>query len=163
MVVSPHTDPHLHGDGASGADAEAQSLEAAARRLRTEWQHTLTAVKRAYYVERQVLGLKVFDVGFRVALGVLGGFTAIALAVAGALLVVFGARRGLVVWTRDAWWVDLIVGAVILALLGLGAFLARRAVHRGTLARTRAHLGLAATTDPDVPAHLVPPATRGAG
>ena len=160
MLSSPDTDPSLRRDAAAKPHGEPESLETATRKLRSEWSHTLTALKRSWYAERQALGLKLFDVGFRVALAVLGGFTAIALCIAGALLVVIGARRGLVVWTRDAWWVDLVLGAAILGLLGLAAHLARRAVHRSTLARAQAHLGLAPAPDPDVPAHLVPPATQ---
>jgi H+/Cl- antiporter ClcA len=161
MVASPDTDPTLRRDAPS-APAGGESLEVATRKLRAEWQHMLTAAKRAFYVERQAFGLKVFDIGFQVVVGILGGFVAIALCVAAAVLVVLGARRGLVVWTHDAWWVDLVLGTVILGVIGLAAHLARRAVHKSTLKRTQAQLGLTPPQDPAVPAHLVPPPTHSA-
>ena len=160
MVASPETDPDLHGDAHSAPSAQAESLETATRKLRSEWEQMLTALKRAFYVERQAMSLKLFDIGFKIALGILGGFTAIALCIAAALLVVLGARRGLVLLSHDAWWVDLVLGAAILGIFGLVAHLARRSVHKGTLARTKAQLGLAPAVEPDVPAHLLPPATR---
>ncbi len=160
MVSSPETDPTLRRDAGPAPAAAPETLEAATGKLRSEWNQAFTALKRSLYVERRALGLKLFDVTFRVALVVCGILTAIALSIAGALLLVIGARRGLAVWTHDAWWADVVLGAVILGLLGLAAHLARRAVHRATLARTQEHLGLAPTPDPDVPAHLVPPATR---
>jgi len=163
VVSSPNdTDPTLRRDASGPPHAKPETLETATRKLKSEWHEAFTALKRALYLEKQAFGLKLFDVAFRVAVVVCGGFTVIALSIAGALLLVIGARRGLAVWTNDAWWADLVLGAMILGILGLAAHLSRRAVHRGTLARAQAHLGLAPEPDPDVPAHLVPPTKRSA-
>lgn len=162
MFTSPETDPNLRRNAHAAPGAGPDPLEAATGKLRSEWEQAFSALKRSFYVERQALGLKLFDFAFRLALIVCAGFTLIALSVAGALLVVIGARSGLAAWTGGAWWADLVLGAAILGLLAWGAHLARRAVHRRTLARTRSHLGLAEKPEPSTPAHLVPPTARSA-
>lgn len=160
MLSSPETDPNSSRTAGPAPAAGPDPLATARAHLVAEWNLAYTALKRFLYLERQVLGIKLFDVAFGAALVLLGGFTVIAVSIAGALLVVIGARRGLEIWTHGAWWADVVLGGVILGLVALGAHLARRSIHRGTLARARLHLGIAPPRDPDVPAHLVPPPTR---
>jgi hypothetical protein len=112
----------------------------AADRLRAELDLTIQALKRSFHVQREVIALSVFDTAFRAGTIAIAAAAAFALAVASALLFVNGARRGMTLWTRDAWWSDLVVAAAIGAVVALVAHTVRRRVHRAVLARTLARL-----------------------
>jgi len=115
----------------------ADPFHLAAERLRVEVDQTLSALKRAAYVERESLGLALFDVGLRGFLYATAGAAVLALAVAATLLVVSGARAGLQSWTGNAWWSDWILAIASLAVIAVAVRVTRGAVHRSTLNRTR--------------------------
>lgn len=122
---------------AGPSTSEPDEFQAALGTLRAEFGSTWNAVRRAAYVERQSLGLTMYDaasklIGWACALAAL-----FVLTISAVLLFLHGARRGLQEWTDDAWWCDpalaiLVAGGVVLAFHGL-----RRHVHRSTLSRVK--------------------------
>ncbi len=123
-------------NGATAADPFREATD----RLRAEFGVTYTAIRRCLYVERQALGLSLFEGAFRLGTLVCLGLTGLALAITAALLLVTSLRRGLALWTDGAWWSDLVLALA----LGIGivavAQMVRRYVHRSVLARTRREL-----------------------
>jgi len=115
----------------------ADPFREATGRLRTEAVATWTALKRSFYVERQSLGLSMFEGAFRLMTFIGLGATGIALTILAAFLVVGSARRGLTLWTQDAWWSDIVVAVFLGASVVLIAHAVRRYVHRSVLACTR--------------------------
>lgn len=125
-----------HDNGAAAPDPFREATD----RLRAEFGVTYTAIRRFLYIERQALGLSLFEGAFRVGTFVCLGLTGFALAITAALLLVTSTRRGLALWTNGAWWSDLVLALA----LGIGivtvAHMVRRYVHRSVLARTRREL-----------------------
>lgn len=134
-------DDPLHDHApSSGPSAKQQiasdELRVARERLHSEIDGVLTALKRAWLVERKVIGLVIFDAGYRAAC-----YAALALAglltlLVATLLLLAGARHGLRVWTDGAWWSDVVLAVVLIGILAAVAHGVRRTVHRSTLATT---------------------------
>lgn len=119
------------------APAAADPFREATGRLRTEFDTTMTALKRSLYIERKALGLAIFENGFRLMTFVGLGATAIALTIFAGFLFVGSVRQGLVLWTNGAWWSDLVLAVVLGGSIALIAHSLRRYVHRSVLASAR--------------------------
>lgn len=133
------------------AHPASEELRLAREALNTEIHGVFRSLKRALYVEKRVLGLTMFDAGYRLA-----GFAAVtlsglAISLVATLLLVASVRRGLQVLTQDAWWSDLILAVVLLALLFGAAPAYRRFIHRSTLAETRRELNRTDVAHPTEP------------
>lgn len=115
----------------------ADPFREATGRLRAELDETFVALRRTVYVERQILGLSIFDAAFRCAVFACLGATGLAIAIASAWLLVASTRRGLAQWTGGAWWSDLVLALLLALALAGAAHGVRRLVHRSALARTR--------------------------
>jgi hypothetical protein len=125
-------------------DGAKDSFREAADRLREEFDATIGALKRSAYIEKQSFGLTVFDVALRGGLLAAAGAAVLALAVSAAWLLVSSTRRGLALWTNDAWWGDLVLAVAIVAVLGGSAYFVRRSVHKSVLSKTRRKLAASA-------------------
>jgi hypothetical protein len=123
---------------------ESDDFRVAAEQLRAELGQTMTAVKRTLYVERQALGLSIFDSAFHVASVAMGTAVGLALAVAAAILLVTGARGGMQALSGDAWWGDLVVAVTALLVVVGGALVYKRWMHRTVLSKTRRMLAKSA-------------------
>ncbi len=132
-IDNPSADVSRPGQPTPAADP----FREATGRLRTEVDATWTALKRSFYVERQSLGLSMFEGAFRLMTFIGLGATGIALTILAAFLVVGSARRGLAMLTKDAWWSDIVVAAFLGLSVVLIAHAVRRYVHRSVLASTR--------------------------
>ena len=117
-----------------------EELQTAARALRSELTEVLASLKRSWLIERQAIGLAIFDSAFRVGMALLASAAALVLSAAGTLLLVSAARRWMDAATDAAWWGDLVLGIAITSALALGAYAVRRRVHRKAFERTQAAL-----------------------
>jgi hypothetical protein len=122
-----------------GASARTASDEFTVARghLSDEIKAAFVALKRSLYIERQALGLSLFDTGYRLAGFAAAAICGIAVALVATLLSVASARRGLQVLTDGAWWSDLVLAVLLMVLLAGAAHALRRFIHRSTLAETR--------------------------
>jgi multisubunit Na+/H+ antiporter MnhG subunit len=122
-----------------GASARKSSNEFTVARghLSAEIKAALVALRRSLYIERQALGLSLFDTGYRLAAFAAAALCGMAVALIATLLSVASARRGLQLLTDGAWWSDLALAILLLVLLAGAAHALRRFIHRSTLAETR--------------------------
>jgi hypothetical protein len=123
-----------------------EELRLARERLSTEIQSVFRRVKRSLYVERQILGLALFDAGFRAAAYFVALLCTLVVALGSTWFAVASVRRGLYEWTRGAWWSDLVLAALLFGALAIVSLLVRRGVHRAALRRTQHAMG-----QPDLP------------
>lgn len=115
-------------------------LSEASGRLRLEADQMWSALKRAWFVDQQLLKLTVFDVAVRVVVFLVLSITAAALIFSAAILAVSSVRRGFALWADGAWWSDLALAALIGALVAAAIFFLHATVHRSVLTNTRARL-----------------------
>ncbi|MDZ4773753.1 MAG: hypothetical protein SGI72_11540 [Planctomycetota bacterium] len=125
-----------------------EELRLAREALSAEIDGVFNGLKRSLYIEKRVLGLSIFDTGYRVAGFAAAAISGLAVALIATFLVVTSARRGMQMWTNDAWWSDLVLAVALLALLIGIAHAVRRWVHRSTLAETRRELDRRADSKP---------------
>lgn len=123
-----------------GVEPEAEQASAVLEALRGDLSEGYAALKRSIYIERRALGLALFDSAFHVVSVAAGVIVAVTLVITASVLTVIGLRRGIATWSQDAWWSDLLLAGVLLAIVGLGAWTYHRWMHRSTLAGTRRHL-----------------------
>jgi len=148
MIAKPNT---ITGSPEAPRSADSDPFRDAAGRLRQEIDATFAAFRRSRYVDRQLLGLTVFDGALRVGAFLCLGAVGVAVALAATALLVGGARRGLALWSGGAWWSDIVLALGLALLLPAVAHLVRRGVHRSALSRTRLELARtpASTSTPD--------------
>lgn len=122
-----------HDNGATAADPFREATD----RLRAEFGVTYTAIRRCLYIERQALGLSLFEGAFQLGTFLCLGLVGLALAITAALLLVASTRRGLALWTDGAWWSDLVLAVALGVAIVAVAHFVRRSVHKSVLASTR--------------------------
>lgn len=130
------------GSPSNGSAAPQEPFREAAERLRQEFDATLNSFQRSVYAERQALGLRIFDGAFRWGTYVWIGAVTLALAITSVYLIVASTRRGLALWTSDAWWSDLVLAVALVLAVVVAAHTLRRYVHRSALERTRRALNV---------------------
>ncbi len=123
-----------------GVEPELEQADEALEALRRDLVQGYAALKRSLYIERRALGLALFDSAFHVVSVAAGVVVAVTLAITASVLTVIGLRRGVATWSQDAWWSDILLAGVLLAIVGLGAWSYRRWMHRSTLSDTRRRL-----------------------
>lgn len=105
--------------------------------LRDEIDRSVVAFRRTVVLQKAKLEVAVVDGLFAAALGAVGGLVGAVLVALGTALVVLGLRGGLRAATDGAWWVDVVLGAVLLGVIAGGLVWTRRRAAARTLGRTR--------------------------
>jgi hypothetical protein len=136
-TASDHADLQGAGERSSaptGAE-DPERLDAAARSWGEEVTAIWVALTRSLDLQRQAVGLRLFDAAWRSVMAAIAAVMAIIVAASATLLLIEGARRGLATWTGNAWLSDLVLGGVLAAALGSGLYSVQRMVHQTTLKR----------------------------
>lgn len=117
--------------------APPNELAEATANLRSEVDRAFTALRRSFYVERQALGLSLFDAAVRASIFAGLGLIGLALSITATILGVVAARQGLNLLFDGAWWSDLVLAALLMGIVAAAVAIVSRSVHKGVLARTK--------------------------
>lgn len=155
-MVDTSADTRDRLDGGVGADRIAggngshpEELSALIGELRQEFDRSLLAFRRTIVLQTARAKVAVLGGLFGAALGVVGGLVGLVIVALGTVLVVLGIRGGLRAATDGAWWVDVLLGAVLLGSIAGGIVWMRSRVQRKALAATRDRLAaMSDGTDP---------------
>jgi hypothetical protein len=137
-MVSPVSDPE--SPPVSTGNGDPPRLEEAASSLGQEANAIWSSLMRSLDLQRRALGLRLFDAAWFAGIGVLGAVAVVIAAATATFLLLAGARRGMAAWTENAWWSDLVLGAVLAAALCIGLYSLQRIVHRSALKQVQRKL-----------------------
>jgi hypothetical protein len=140
VIAHDESRPARQGARAAARARKDEELANATALLRAEYDQARSALGRLWFVERQRLRVKALDAAFQAGAALCALAAATTITVLTVLLLVGSTRRVMAQWTGDAWWSDVVLGVLLVALLAIAASLARRAFHRKALAAAQRHL-----------------------